>query len=150
MTAMRSLPSSSRPLVRVLLGFALAAAAALAVMLLVGDRHRPQADRTRVGLLREAFDQAADGCYARYHDRVPQLQACLAGAMEAHLQALGGADGPMPPDAEPPMSPAIGRRGTASKLRVRGVAVAAATMRAGWPSEPARQRIGGRTARHSA
>lgn len=38
-------------------------------------------------VLREALAVATDECYASY--RGVELQACLAGAMQAHLQALG-------------------------------------------------------------
>ncbi len=38
-------------------------------------------------VLRKALAVATDECYASY--RGVELQACLAGAMQAHLQALG-------------------------------------------------------------
>jgi hypothetical protein len=54
-----------------------------------------QALTTRVELLRAAFDEASGECYVRY--RGARLQACLAGVMDAHLEALAGAE---PPDEE--------------------------------------------------
>ena len=41
-------------------------------------------------ILREAFDQASAHCYESYQG--VELQGCLVGAMQAHLQALGGGD----------------------------------------------------------
>jgi len=94
------------------LGAVLAAALiATIVTAAVSERlhRRPGDDGSRVGLLREVFDEAADHCYVRYREHVAQLQACLMGAMQAHLQALGGADGPsLPPDDE--RAPATQRR----------------------------------------
>jgi hypothetical protein len=51
-----------------------------------------QASTTRVDLLRAAFDEASSECYVRY--RGARLHACLAGVMDAHLQALEGAEPP--------------------------------------------------------
>ena len=115
--AFSSMPSSSRPLLRVLLGSAVAAAAALAFVLALGEGQR-QPDLTRVGLLREVFDEAAEHCYARFHDRVPELGACLAGAMQAHLQALAGADGPPSLDDEGLAAPVADGHATRPKLRI--------------------------------
>lgn len=79
-----------RPSRRALL---IAAAAGVALLLAgwLGLRLLPPPDR--VQLLREAFEIASATCYEQY--RGVELQACLAGAMEAHLQALGGME---PPD----------------------------------------------------
>jgi hypothetical protein len=73
--------------------FRWAAGTALAAALLVGAglRTAPAHD-TRTQILREAFDAASSHCYDNY--RGAALQGCLAGAMQAHLQALGGSDGP--------------------------------------------------------
>ena len=49
--------------------------------------HEP---RGRVEVLRAAFERASAECYREY--RGVELQACLAGVMEAHLHALGGDD----------------------------------------------------------
>jgi hypothetical protein len=50
------------------------------------------ASKNRTQILREAFDQASSQCYATYQGA--ELQGCLVGAMQAHLQALGGRNGP--------------------------------------------------------
>jgi hypothetical protein len=50
------------------------------------------ATKNRTQLLREAFDQASSHCYETYQGA--ELQGCLVGAMQAHLQALGGRDEP--------------------------------------------------------
>lgn len=49
------------------------------------------AEQQHGDILREALTVATDECYATY--RGVELQACLAGAMQAHLQALGEHDG---------------------------------------------------------
>jgi hypothetical protein len=53
--------------------------------------------RGRIEALRAAFDRAAAQCYDQY--RGAELQACLAGVMEAHLHALG-AGGEEPEESE--------------------------------------------------
>jgi hypothetical protein len=50
------------------------------------------ASKNRTQILREAFDQASSHCYETYQGA--ELQGCLVGAMQAHLQALGGRNGP--------------------------------------------------------
>jgi len=75
------------------------AATALAGTVLVGagvwlphDAAPSSASRNRTQILRDAFDQASSHCYESYQGA--ELQGCLIGAMQAHLQALGGRDGP--------------------------------------------------------
>ena len=50
------------------------------------------ASKNRTQVLREVFDLASSHCYETYQGA--ELQGCLVGAMQAHLQALGGRDGP--------------------------------------------------------
>ena len=75
------------------------AGTALAATLLVGagawlpTQHAKPLQKNRTQVLREAFDRASAYCYATYQD--VELQGCLVGAMQAHLQALAGHD--MPP-----------------------------------------------------
>ena len=73
------------------------AATALGAAVLVGagawlphDASPSSASRNRTQILREAFDQASAHCYESYQG--VELQGCLVGAMQAHLQALGGGD----------------------------------------------------------
>lgn len=62
---------------------------------LFGDAAQDHGD-----VLREALAVATDECYASY--RGAQLQACLAGAMQAHLEALGEHDGAEPEQGSQP------------------------------------------------
>jgi len=86
----------------------IAGAALAAALLVAGGLPHWQGDVTknRTQILREAFDQASSHCYATYQGR--ELQGCLVGAMQAHLQALGG-HGPDEPSG--PIGAVSTRRG---------------------------------------
>jgi hypothetical protein len=76
-------------------GTALAAALLLATGAWLAQPHGaapPDAAKNRTQTLREAFDLASSHCYETYQGA--ELQGCLVGAMQAHLQALGGGDEP--------------------------------------------------------
>ena len=67
----------------------------IAVWRVAGDAGRLE---SRLDLLRAAFDRASAQCYEAY--RGPELQACLAGVMKAHLHALGGGTEETEPESE--------------------------------------------------
>ena len=64
----------------------------LLVLAAIWQTLRDSPGRTRTQVLREAFEQASNYCYTTYAGR--ELQGCLLGAMQAHLQALGGHNAP--------------------------------------------------------